>query len=56
MTVPRKWRKSSFSGQEVDCVAVANTLGAVRDTKNPGVVLTVDMSSFVAMLARGELD
>lgn len=56
MTVPRQWKKSSFSGQEVDCVDVANTLDAVRDTKNPGVVLTVDVSAFVAALARGQLD
>jgi hypothetical protein len=35
-----RWKKSgrSLSG---DCVEVANHLGAVRDSKNPGVVLKV---------------
>jgi hypothetical protein len=36
------WRKSSFSGSNGgSCVEVANTLGALRDSKNPtGPVLT----------------
>ena len=28
------WRKSSYSGQEGDCVEVADTLTALRDSKN----------------------
>lgn len=39
MTLPVSWRKSSHSQNASDCVEVANTLGAVRDTKNPGEVL-----------------
>ncbi|MGQ0842154.1 DUF397 domain-containing protein [Actinokineospora sp.] len=31
-----QWRKSSRSDNEASCVEVANTLDAVRDTKNPG--------------------
>jgi hypothetical protein len=31
-----RWRKSSFSGgNNGDCVEVANTLDALRDSKNP---------------------
>lgn len=35
----RTFRKSSYSGGEGNCVLMANTLDAVADTKNPGVVL-----------------
>ena len=35
-----RWRKASKSLSS-DCVEVANHLGAVRDSKNPGVVLAV---------------
>lgn len=49
------WRKSSRSGSQSDCVEVAMTgnLQAVRDSKNPGDVLTVDVSVFVRMLRSG---
>jgi hypothetical protein len=35
--VPTVWRKSSFSGQEVNCVEVAThgEVAAIRDSKNP---------------------
>ncbi|MFJ6674458.1 DUF397 domain-containing protein [Actinosynnema sp. NPDC091369] len=35
-----RWKKSGRSASG-DCVEVANHLGAVRDSKNPGVVLEV---------------
>lgn len=35
MTAPVRWRKSSRSGQEGNCVELAHTLVGVRDTKNP---------------------
>lgn len=54
-TVPRDWRKSSFSGQQEDCVEVAGNLGALQDSKNPGVELTVDVSPLVAAIERGDL-
>lgn len=37
MTV--RWKKSSRSSDSSDCVEVGNHLGAVRDSKNPDVVL-----------------
>ncbi|MEU4449234.1 DUF397 domain-containing protein [Actinosynnema sp. NPDC050801] len=39
MTV--RWKKSDRSVSDGSCVEVANHLGAVRDSKNPGVVLKV---------------
>jgi hypothetical protein len=33
------WKKSSFSSSDTDCVEVANTLDAIRDSKNPQVTL-----------------
>lgn len=50
-----RWRKSSFSSQGGDCVEVAGTLCAVRDTKNPGVVLEFGpaaLASFVRSVGR----
>ena len=40
--MPVRWRKSSFSGAQSDCVEVAHTRDAVRDSKRPTVVLGVD--------------
>jgi hypothetical protein len=44
------WRKSSWSPNGTDCVEVDRTLSAVRDSKNPSVVLTSDLRAFVAWL------
>lgn len=40
MTEPR-WRRSSFSGNEGDCVELASTQDAIRDSKNPAYRLPV---------------
>lgn len=43
MTTPGvRWRKSSFSGAQSDCVEVAEHLNAVRDSKRPSVSLSGD--------------
>lgn len=46
------WRKSSFSGSNGgSCVEVANSLGAVRDSKNPaGPVLAGRIDVLIAAL------
>lgn len=56
MTLPVSWRKSSHSQNASDCVEVANTLGAVRDTKNPSSMLTVDVTMLVSAVRTGKLD
>ena len=44
-----KWRKSSRSNGQGSCVEVANTLGAMRDSKNPdGPVLDTDLAGLIA--------
>jgi hypothetical protein len=53
--VPPRWRKSSRSAAEADCVEVEGTLAAVRDTKNPRVELTVDVRVLMRMIRQGEL-
>lgn len=51
------WRKSSFSGGDNQCVELADTLGAVRDSKNPnGPALSVDLSRMLAAVKAGHLD
>jgi hypothetical protein len=51
-----KWKKSTRSGANTDCVEVANSLDAVRDSKNPsGPVLSVDRAEFTAFLATVKL-
>lgn len=50
------WRKSSFSDTGNGCVEVANTLAAVRDSKNPGgPTLTVDLRGLVGAVKGGRL-
>ena len=50
------WRKSSFSGY-TECVELARTLRAVRDSKNPsGPVLAADLAGLLAAIKRGDLD
>ena len=41
------WRKASYSSDSFNCVELAAE-GAVRDSKNPGPVLTVDITALVA--------
>nr|WP_200797386.1 DUF397 domain-containing protein [Streptoalloteichus hindustanus] len=50
-----KWRKSSYSGTETDCVEVAAVPQsiAVRDSKNPGgPVLVFGREGFAAFVGR----
>lgn len=55
MTVLR-WRKSSRSGEETNCVEVAHTLAAVRDSKNPdGGVLHAQLGNLLAAVKAGRL-
>jgi hypothetical protein len=57
MTNIQSWKKSSRSTETDNCVEVANTLGAVRDSKNPsGPVLAVPMAGIVAEMKAGHLD
>lgn len=62
MTVPIRWRKSSYSGSNGACMAVAD-LGdavAIRNSNHPDRgTLALDpsaMAAFVAGCAAGQLD
>jgi len=56
MTVPVRWRKSSRSAPEANCVEVAHTLTAVRDSKNPdGPTLTANLGGLLAAVKAGHL-
>lgn len=49
-----KWRKSSHSGSQSNCVEVARRLDALRDSKNAdGPVLRLDLSAFVLDVKAG---
>lgn len=55
---PGRWRKSSYSGGENDdCVELAGTLDAIRDSKNPaGPVLRADAGALLKSVRQGWLD
>jgi hypothetical protein len=59
MTVPHgniRWRKSTRSGDQGDCVELGHT-GAVRDSKNPaGPSLPVQLATLVRAAKAGMLD
>ena len=50
-----RWKKGSKSGNQGECVELAHTLGAVRDSKN-GTVLSVPVSALLATIRTGHLD
>jgi hypothetical protein len=58
MTFPHRWRKSSRSVNGSECVEVAHTLDAVRDSKNPtDPTLTVPaLDNFLSSIKHGHLD
>jgi hypothetical protein len=51
-----RWRKSSYSGAESNCVEVNGTLDAVRDSKNPsGPLLRASVPGVVRAIRAGQL-
>jgi hypothetical protein len=54
-TQERRWRKSSRSAAESNCVQVAHHLDAVGDTKNPGVVLQGDIRRLLDAVQAGQI-
>jgi hypothetical protein len=48
------WRKSSYSGSNGgNCVELKNTLDAVRDSKNRGQALHVDLATLIDQVKAG---
>jgi Domain of unknown function (DUF397) len=59
MTTPNThWRKSSYSGGEnADCIELAGTLDAIRDSKNrTGPVLRADVRGLLSSIRRSNFD
>ncbi|HEX5402768.1 MAG TPA: DUF397 domain-containing protein [Pseudonocardiaceae bacterium] len=54
---PLRWRKSSHSGGNGgQCVELAHTLTAVRDSKNPaGAMLVVNVATLVTAVKLGHI-
>jgi hypothetical protein len=49
-----EWRKSSYSGNSGECIEVRCDLAALRDSKNPGPALDVDVLRLLAMAKSSE--
>jgi hypothetical protein len=48
-----EFRKSSFSDNNAaECVEVAGNLAGLRDSKNPGDLLAVDLQTFLTVVKR----
>lgn len=51
-----RWRKSTRSGQQTNCVEVAHTLDQVRDSKHPnGPALRVDVVALIQLVRADEV-
>jgi hypothetical protein len=44
----RRWRKSSYTGTNGNCVELAHTRDLIRDSKNPGPILRADVTALLA--------
>lgn len=56
-TGPHRWRKSSHSGSDANCVELIGTLDRIRDSKHPtGPTLHLDLTTFLTTLKTGHLD
>ncbi len=56
MTDAPRWRKSSYSGNETDCVELAHTLDSLRDSKNPdGPRLRVNIDALLGAIKDGQI-
>jgi hypothetical protein len=54
MTAPARWKKSSFTAQQANCVEVASTLTALRDSKDrQKPILPADVPALVAAVKDG---
>lgn len=49
----QRWRRSSHSASGSECVELAHTLDAIRDSKNPAVTLTVPSVEVLLAALRG---
>lgn len=57
MEAVQRWRKSARStGGANNCVEVAVTLDAVRDSKNQTATLSVSVADLLAAVKAGKLD
>lgn len=54
-----RWKKSTYSGSQTNCVEVAHTKTEIRDSKNPdGPVITVScaaLATFIKAIKDGQL-
>ena len=51
-----RWRRSSHSASGSDCVELAHTLDAIRDSKNPGTALTVSARALLDAAKFGRVE
>ncbi|WP_397545019.1 DUF397 domain-containing protein [Saccharopolyspora pogona] len=55
--IKQRWRKSSHSNPNGDCVELTSTLDQIRDSKDPnGPTLKVDVPAFVRAVKNGRFD
>lgn len=50
-----RWKRSSYSGAQSDCVEMSHHLNAARDSKNPEVALRVNVRRLLDAVKEGSL-
>jgi uncharacterized protein DUF397 len=52
MTTEPRWRKSTYSNPDGDCLEIDGSIASIRDSKNPEVEIRIGRRAVTAFIAK----